>query len=112
MRIGLNWWGRQRLRLWLHFLPKRVKCFFTGGHEWGDPNVQLTVGPLHVSPDERTYHVLGFVRWCEKCNQHETVEHTGEMERKAIEEARHDDWLEWIEPDIRKTLKRFDPERG
>ena len=97
-----------RYELWLHFLPYRIVCFFLK-HSWGEPNETVTVGPLHVPPDQRQYHVLGYSRSCERCCLQMKVEMTMALEAEIVARARKEDWEEWNDPQIREALLSLAP---
>lgn len=83
--LRVSWWHRQKMRLWLHFLPRRVLCAIRGGHKWGSPDPSIIYGPIDLTPREREWVVLGASRWCKRCNAHRDY---------AYSDAERDAWIE------------------
>lgn len=102
--LRISWWHRMKLKLWLHFLPHRILCRFLG-HRWNEASPSITVGPLHLPPDERSYHVLAYTKSCVFCARRLDVPLMPEREFELIQEAEAEDWEEWNNPEIRSALE-------
>lgn len=97
-RIDHQLYGRRtRLKHWLRRAPRRAVCLALG-HTWGKTGAVITSGPLHVSPEERDYQVLGFTHQCSRCWHVEEVPGEPGAEQDEIASARAEDLAEWDDP--------------
>lgn len=91
---------RTRLRMWASRLGPRMFCFCTA-HKWDDPIPVMQCAPLDVTPEERTYVLLGIYRICLRCHASEDVPVQPGDEHDFVAEARQEDLADWDDPLVR-----------
>jgi hypothetical protein len=102
--VGLSWFQRQRIRLWLHFLPKRIACAFDG-HYWGKTEPVVSDGPLHLPPSEREWYVHALHTQCDRCAKIRSEEPDPDKFDEYIAHFLAESEEEWADPNTRATLE-------
>lgn len=104
--VGLSWFQRQRIKLWFHFLPKRVVCLFVR-HQWGEPEPIVSDGPLHLPPSEREWFVHGIHAQCYRCAKIKSLAVYPDKFDEYIAPFMAESQAEWDDPETRAILEQL-----